>query len=510
MRPRWLLYALVVGIGLVFLFVAGTSVGPALAKPEFGGNCASCHSNGIPSSSRAANRVAEFTIGSMRYTVNGQPFFMDVAPYIHNGRTYLPVRYVAYALGVPEGGISYTNGVVSLVKDGRTVQMTIGSRFLVVNGVTTVMDVAPVTKNGRTMLPLRWIATALGASVNWDEATKTVTVALATAEPSGQTGTASVTGPQAAITSVTTAPISQTSGSQISSQTQVPQPPSGLYLAGISSGSANGSYQITLQWNSVTGATSYRVYARASYWDRFYYLAETATTNYTTTANMNANDYWQFYVTAVNSPGESSPSNTIMVTPPKPPSLEITDDFSRDTGLWQYYGSAYRDPKNQYAELTSAKTWQVGILWLRQETAAPFVAEFKYWAGGGTGADGLTFMFYKDKNYQPSAGNDLGFYGSPGYAIAFDSYPERYITLISNSGVLESVKDARVADGKWHQVRVEVYDRVVIVYLDGGQVLKWGGTINRKYGGLGFSAATGAKTNYHLIDDVKITPLEVK
>jgi hypothetical protein len=40
------------------------------------------------------------------------------------------------------------------------------------------MDVAPEIKDGRTMLPFRWIAQALGASVEWDEATQTVTVKL--------------------------------------------------------------------------------------------------------------------------------------------------------------------------------------------------------------------------------------------------------------------------------------------------------------------------------------------
>lgn len=149
---------------------------------------------------------------------------------------------------------------------------------------------------------------------------------------------------------------------------------------------------------------------------------------------------------------------------------------------------------------------------MRQEITTPFTVEFRYWAGGGTGADGLTFMFYEDKNYEPGYGSALGFDGSSGYAIAFDSYPNSYITLIRDrtANDLEWVKDPRVADGQWHQVRVEVYDRVIIVYVDGGQVLKWGGSINRKYGGLGFSASTGKYTNQHLIDDVKITSLEVK
>ncbi len=40
------------------------------------------------------------------------------------------------------------------------------------------MDVAPENKDGRTMLPFCWVVQALGASVQWDEATKTVTMKL--------------------------------------------------------------------------------------------------------------------------------------------------------------------------------------------------------------------------------------------------------------------------------------------------------------------------------------------
>ncbi|MBC7344939.1 MAG: copper amine oxidase N-terminal domain-containing protein, partial [Clostridia bacterium] len=191
-----------------------------------------------------ASWVAEFTIGETKYVVNGQPFFMDVAPYIKNGRTYLPVRYVAYALGVPEGGIGYHDGVVTLMDD-RVVQMTIGSKFLRVDAATISMDVAPVTRGSRTMLPLRWIAQAFGANVDWDPVYQKVTISLSEAQP-----------------------VSQTSTGRVVRQNQPPQAPSGLYLVSIAQGSAGGSYYVTLQWDSVSDATGYRIYGRPSYGDK--------------------------------------------------------------------------------------------------------------------------------------------------------------------------------------------------------------------------------------------------
>ncbi len=125
----------------------------------------------------ATKRDASFVIGSLTYTVNGVEKAMDAAPYIKDGRTYLPVRFVADALGVDSSNILWDGKNVTLIKGDRVVQMTIGSKVMLINGASITMDVAPeVVEPGRTMLPFRWIAQALGAQVGWDEATKTVTM----------------------------------------------------------------------------------------------------------------------------------------------------------------------------------------------------------------------------------------------------------------------------------------------------------------------------------------------
>jgi len=120
-----------------------------------------------------------FKIGDNKYTVNGVEKTMDVAPYIKDGRTYVPVRYVAEAVGVPSDNIMW-NGEeqsVVLMRGERVVKLTIGSNIMYVNGVAFTMDVAPeLVEPGRTMLPIRWVGQALGATLKWDEATQTVTV----------------------------------------------------------------------------------------------------------------------------------------------------------------------------------------------------------------------------------------------------------------------------------------------------------------------------------------------
>lgn len=123
---------------------------------------------------------ATFVIGSTSFSVNGVEQTMDVAPYIKDGRTYLPVRFVAQALGVADANILWDEATqkVTLLKGDKVVQLTIGSKAMLVNGVTITMDVAPELTSDRTMLPFRAIAQAFGATVGWDEATQTVTMDL--------------------------------------------------------------------------------------------------------------------------------------------------------------------------------------------------------------------------------------------------------------------------------------------------------------------------------------------
>lgn len=108
-----------------------------------------------------------FNIGSSVYNAGGVTKVMDAAPYIKDGRTYVPVRYLALALGVTENNISFENGVVTLVKGDATLKLTIGSKSLAKNDATIEMDVAPEVVNGRTMLPARFVAEAFGALVGF-------------------------------------------------------------------------------------------------------------------------------------------------------------------------------------------------------------------------------------------------------------------------------------------------------------------------------------------------------
>jgi len=90
----------------------------------------------------APNTSVVFIIGSTTYTVNGQAQTMDAGPYIDsNGRTMVPVRYLAQALGASVNW-NPASQTVTLTDAWTTEQRVIGSTTLTVNGQAQTMNTA--------------------------------------------------------------------------------------------------------------------------------------------------------------------------------------------------------------------------------------------------------------------------------------------------------------------------------------------------------------------------------
>jgi hypothetical protein len=117
-----------------------------------------------------------FKIDSTEYLVNGKPNLMEVAPFIKNGRTYLPIRYVAGALGIASDNIAYSNGTVTIKKGDKLIRLFVNSQILVVDDKPVAMDASTVIIGGRTMLPIKWVAEAFNTSVIWNQAAKSVSI----------------------------------------------------------------------------------------------------------------------------------------------------------------------------------------------------------------------------------------------------------------------------------------------------------------------------------------------
>jgi hypothetical protein len=113
--------------------------------------------------------------------MNGVTVPMETAPVIENGRTILPVRYIATPLGAQVLWNAKEQKVTLI--GSKKVELWIGKPIARVDGFDVLIDpanpnVAPRIVGGRTMLPLRFISETFGAEIVYDAKLRTVTVTL--------------------------------------------------------------------------------------------------------------------------------------------------------------------------------------------------------------------------------------------------------------------------------------------------------------------------------------------
>jgi hypothetical protein len=123
----------------------------------------------------------DYTVGSRKMLANQLEFEMDVAPYIFQKRTFLPIRYVVE----PFGGFfewNSTSQQLVIFIQSKIVTMTINSPVAYINGKEIMVDsgnkaITPQWKPpGRVMVPLRFVAETIGCEVFWDARTQKTTV----------------------------------------------------------------------------------------------------------------------------------------------------------------------------------------------------------------------------------------------------------------------------------------------------------------------------------------------
>lgn len=116
-----------------------------------------------------------------KYLIAGEEqVALDVPAYISaQGYTMLPVRAVATALGINNNNVLWNQAsrTVTILYGQRIITMVAGQKVVTVNGNTIPASATVQIKDGRTFLPMRDLATALGVTdITWDAATKTATM----------------------------------------------------------------------------------------------------------------------------------------------------------------------------------------------------------------------------------------------------------------------------------------------------------------------------------------------
>lgn len=105
--------------------------------------------------------------------LDGQLLSFDVAPQIENGRTLVPLRRIFEAMGATVEW-NDTTRTVTARREGVVIVLPIGSTNPTVNGVIWPLDVPARIIGERTLAPLRFVGEGFGGQVSWDDATRTV------------------------------------------------------------------------------------------------------------------------------------------------------------------------------------------------------------------------------------------------------------------------------------------------------------------------------------------------
>jgi plastocyanin len=279
---------------------------------------------------RSADAVSVKTIvlrvGDPIMQVDAVRTFIDstgAVPVIIQGRTMLPVRAIVEALG---GTVAWdaARRAVGVVLGTKTLELIIAKSFAAVNGIPVVIDpanalVVPVIVKGRTMLPVRFVAEQLGATVGWAAATQVVTLDF--------------------------------------SGTIVPVPSTPVLIAPADASSSTDTTP-TLVWNAADGATTYRVVIRKGaevILDR----SGLTSLTFTVPAGLLNPGTYSWTVTATGPGGTSAPQArpfvfTVkdLVLPPAAPVLTAPGDASSSTD---------KTPSLSWNAVSGAATYRVVI-----------------------------------------------------------------------------------------------------------------------------------------------------
>jgi len=107
--------------------------------------------------------------------LNGTALSFDVPPQIINDRTMVPMRAIFEAMGAVVDWNGDTK-TVTAERGGDVIIMQIDNAVITVNGREITLDVPPQIVDDRTLIPVRAVAEGLSATVGWDGDTKTVTI----------------------------------------------------------------------------------------------------------------------------------------------------------------------------------------------------------------------------------------------------------------------------------------------------------------------------------------------
>lgn len=117
------------------------------------------------------------TVGKTKATVDGKTVTLPGAPFTQKGTytNFLPLRFVADRLGA-DVKWDQKQQRVTVVRGDIMLELWVGKKEMVVNGVRTPINVSPMLVKNSVYVPVRVISEQLGQKVDWDAKTKKITI----------------------------------------------------------------------------------------------------------------------------------------------------------------------------------------------------------------------------------------------------------------------------------------------------------------------------------------------
>ena len=121
------------------------------------------------------NVEVRFELGSDILRINGEDVKVEAMPFAENGTTLVPLRVITEAFGATVDWEPHAK-VVTLNYQDVVIVLQLGNSIVTVNGQQQTLLLAPKAVNSTTMVPLRFISETFGADVKYDEVTKGITI----------------------------------------------------------------------------------------------------------------------------------------------------------------------------------------------------------------------------------------------------------------------------------------------------------------------------------------------
>lgn len=119
--------------------------------------------------------AVKYTKFAGKMKANGREIKFDIPPVVKSGTTLIPVRAVVESLGANVNWDAASN-TVTITKGDKTFVFDLNNSKVYVNGTEVTISMPAMEISNRTFVPLRFIAESLGVKINYDNNTGNIDI----------------------------------------------------------------------------------------------------------------------------------------------------------------------------------------------------------------------------------------------------------------------------------------------------------------------------------------------